>query len=251
MPIDKLYLAVLASVGSAAALAQTTTPQPEPISIEAVSSPQELLDLKCWIAETLALLKSKEFKNNLSSLSVDYTRVSFGSRSASVAELSKVVGLEYPYRFYPTPVALVGNQWNSTVLTGHNGERINGILVTSMAVGRQHFARFRSANAVERSCAINTMAHEISHTITDSPTLATGVIEDTGTSATIGAATPIASYLMGSVAQCTYLQKVGRIKEEELRSCIAVFGDSEFNNGRCNQFNADEPLQWPKRAPRP
>lgn len=197
-------------------------------------------------------MASKEFRDNLTEMGSDYTSISFGSKSGTAADILNVLELKgTPYKYFRTPITLVGNQHNATALTGHNGEKVNGILVNSMALGRQHFVRYRSTNVVERSCAINTLAHEMTHIVTDHAQWAQAVFEDTGAGSPIGGAKPIASYLVGSVAQCTYLQNAGRIKKDELRTCVAVFGDSEFNNGRCNQFAAADIVQWPKKPPRP
>ena len=120
-----------------------------------------------------------------------------------------------------------------------------------MSIGRRHLRRYRSTNAVERSCAINTFAHERSHTFSSSLKYANLMIEDAGTgSPPVGGSVPIASYLIGSVAQCTALQNAGRIQAESVKACVAAFGVSDYWNTRCDQFNASEAVKWPKDPPK-
>ena len=255
MSKNTLWLAAGAAVSLVCApyaLQAFQTPPSLPLTIDGVSTAQERADLTAWIKETFDILRSKAFIENLTALSPDYSEISFGTKSGTPAELVKIVELQPPYRYFPTPVALHGDQWNEMALTGHNGELMpNGGFMASMTLGRKHFRRYRSRNAVERSCAINTLAHEISHTITDHPQWSTGVIKDTGVGAVFGGEKAIASYLIGSVAQCTYLVRAGRITKDQVRSCVATFGDSAFYNPRCDQFDDSEPVQWPKPGPRP
>ena len=58
--------------------------------------------------------------------------------------------------------------------------------------------------------------------------------------------TPVASYLIGSVAQCTWLERQGRIGRADIPACVETFGVAAFNWERCGQFAGGEPV-----APRP
>jgi hypothetical protein len=64
-------------------------------------------------------------------------------------------------------------------------------------------------------------------------------------------AAPLASYLIGSVAQCTYLQEIGRVPAGGLGACVAVFGTRNFNNARCNRFTNGEAVEERADLPAP
>ena len=118
-------------------------------------------------------------------------------------------------------------------------------------LGRNAIERYRSPNLVMQSCAINVAAHEYAHTISTTP-LGYG-IAFTDTNQVRPQITdrqhpgsPVASYLIGAVAQCTWLQLKGRIGASEVATCVDTFGVNAFNWDRCNQFAADQPV-----GPRP
>jgi hypothetical protein len=86
----------------------------------------------------------------------------------------------------------------------------------------------------------------MTHTISNSPQFVILVLEDEGSGGPgVGTTTPIASYLVGSVAQCTYLQQEGRIQAGDLKSCVATFGISSFASNRCGRFPGTGPVTWP------
>lgn len=108
-------------------------------------------------------------------------------------------------------------------------------------------AQWRSADPVERSCAINTLAHEIAHTVSVSPFVFTPAFTDTNAEQpTIPGRrpgeSPIASYLIGSAAQCAWLVREGRLAARDLGACVQVFGTAGFND-RCASFGRGEPVR--------
>jgi len=107
--------------------------------------------------------------------------------------------------------------------------------------------QWRARDPVVRSCALNTLAHEIAHTVSVSPFVFTPAFTDTSLDApTIPGRrpgeSPIGSYLIGSAAQCAWLAREGRIEEAELSACVDVFGTSGFND-RCAAFAGGEPVR--------
>jgi len=108
-------------------------------------------------------------------------------------------------------------------------------------------ADWAADDLVRRSCAVNTLAHEIAHTISISPFVFTPAFTDTRLGERAiprrGAGdSPVASYLIGSAAQCAWLQQQGRIAASEVRACVEVFGTRGFND-RCRAFAAGEPVR--------
>jgi hypothetical protein len=96
---------------------------------------------------------------------------------------------------------------------------------------------------VEKSCAINTLAHELSHLIVTDQKLILHALTDTGITPPSRPINAIASYLIGTTAQCTWLEKVNRLEPKNFPECVAIFGTLNFNSLRCNQFNNTSPLQ--------
>ena len=48
--------------------------------------------------------------------------------------------------------------------------------------------------------------------------------------------TPVGSYLIGAVAQCTWLQARGRIGGDGVGGCVRLFGVKALNWARCGAF---------------
>ncbi|MDP1617296.1 hypothetical protein [Phenylobacterium sp.] len=116
-------------------------------------------------------------------------------------------------------------------------------------------ADWASGDLVRQSCALNTLAHEIAHTISISPFVFTPAFTDTRIGERAiprrdGGDSPVASYLIGSAAQCAWLQQQGRIVASEVRACVNVFGTRGFND-RCRAFTADEPIRERPGLPPP
>ena len=55
-----------------------------------------------------------------------------------------------------------------------------------------------------------------------------------------------ASYFIGIVAQCTYLEKVGRIETQDFANCMTTFSDpsnsSRFRSIACDDFPGNTPI---------
>ncbi|HEX6373334.1 MAG TPA: hypothetical protein VF006_30705 [Longimicrobium sp.] len=94
--------------------------------------------------------------------------------------------------------------------------------------------RWSSGSLKQQSCAINTMAHEISHTFSTSPTSGEWIIADKGKgvwpSLFYGA---LASYTIGSVAQCTMLLE-HEPQYDSLAACLVEWGTDRFNSWGCD-----------------
>jgi hypothetical protein len=115
-----------------------------------------------------------------------------------------------------------------------------------IGVREYHLQWWRSQNAVRRSCAINTLAHEITHNMTRDPKTFRWAFEDTGPS-TASVTTEKGSYTMGALAQCTYLQSIGRIDAAGVAQCVRIWGlKKAFDVTHCDDFNDTELVKWPK-----
>lgn len=243
--------AVAAGCGSAL---QASPPATEPnVYIDAVSTEDERTQLASLIREAHATLGSATFRENLLALKTAYPRIYANPAwtRIDVDRLAAILSLEEPdTRYVRLPVALRGSESYGDGGTGFNYIGSTGSVhwngedpVGAMSLGRVNMFRYRQDNIVDRSCAINTMAHEITHTISRTPGKYIYAIADTAVGSLPADTSATASYLVGSVAQCTWLQAQGRIGAADVPKCVGVFGVKEFNNPKCPEFEADEPIE--------
>ena len=113
-------------------------------------------------------------------------------------------------------------------------------------IGQLHLSRYRAGDAVEKSCALNTLVHEISHTLSETPDLYWMHILDSQRGAAPPKGVFEASYFIGVIAQCTYLENIDRISPSEFNSCILTFSDpslsSRFRSSACDDFPGHKPI---------
>lgn len=159
--------------------------------------------------------------------------------------MAAVVALErLGSRFAPAQAVIVDDDGAALGMAGEGGAsgRYADLLIT-----RGVLKAFTGGDAVTRSCAINVAAHEYAHTISLTPMGYRPAFTDTNEVARAipdrrHPGTPVASYLIGAVAQCTWLETQGRIGPDDVRACIEVFGTTGFNWSRCGQFAGGEPV---------
>lgn len=107
--------------------------------------------------------------------------------------------------------------------------------------------RWRSADPVVKGCAINTMAHEISHTISRDPHRYYPAFTDTGEANAEARNGVVASYFVGDLALCTSLVRSGRIALQDVAECVPIwYAPGGLQSGRCYAFGPDDAVKWPK-----
>lgn len=251
------------------------TASPPVAHIGTTTGPAEQRLLETYLDETWAVLQSPAYAANAAALAQRYPKLFAGPELGEMAleRVFQLIRLETAglgpqpaglgpqpdpqagLRYMPVAVSLVGayppanrlqysGNADFTALTGRTGwtpDSDDGVLM----LGRGHLGRFRSPNLVEKSCAINTLAHELLHTLSirkDSywmPFIDTALGQRT-------AGMPLVTYFAGSLAQCTYLQQHGRIVAADLADCVQVFGTENFNALRCNAFGPTDPIREPQ-----
>lgn len=212
--------------------------------------------LTSLMESAFSVLRSSEFRTNLLALSDRYPRVYArdSEQSATIPRIASIVGLEPTgSRFAPASVALV--QGDSGGL-GAAGEGAASGRYSDILIERVVLAAWRRPDVVTRSCAINVAAHEYAHTIVLTPMGFGNAFTDTRSDEVAipnrqDVDSPVASYLIGSVAQCTWLQQQGRIGREDVGACVAVFGTAAFNWNRCGRFAEGEPVAQRPDLPPP
>jgi hypothetical protein len=218
-------------------------PAPQ-LNIESTVSGQERVELEALVAATLAVLNSNRFATNMAALAGVYPRVWLSKAlrfSDSNGLYERLQSPPSPNTYVITEVFLDGDRSDTRVWVDPEPN------TARLRVGRGQLEMYRSTNIVERSCPINSLAHEISHTLSTSSERFLFAITDTGRGRRGAGKAPYASFLIGSVAQCTYLQQQERIGEAGLGPCVEAFRvRPPFYVGRCRAFEPDESVKWPK-----
>lgn len=222
-----------------------------PAYISGVANETEKKNLNELLNESHSILTSDLFRMNMLSLEKKYPSIllhvendsgSGSAKNGSVKDLLKILRSEKPYRYVPVAVALLGDKNYAFALSGVIGDNIGA----SFALGRGNFSNWLSNNIVERSCAVNTISHEFSHLISSDENffrLDTQPIRDRYAASKSGT-NAVASYLIGTVAQCTWLQKKNYSPQVDLESCVKVFGHRGFNRARCWQFSPNQKIEY-------
>lgn len=199
------------------------------------------------LQEGYSVLRSSAFRAHLEALQdrypVIYARPS--EQELDPKGVAAVIALERPgSRFAPAQATIVDDNGAALAMAGEGGTsgRYSDVLITRGILGA-----FGSSDVVARSCAVNVAAHEYAHTISLTPVGYRVAFADTNEVQREipnrrNPGTPVASYLIGAVAQCTWLEKQGRIGPADVRACVEVFGTAAFNWSRCNQFAGGEPV---------
>lgn len=193
-------------------------------------------DMQSLVDTAAASLMSSRLTGYGDTLKFDYPRAwlakSLGYKNA--AEVMAIANRpEIPLRYVPATVVPFDG-WAQT--GGVNGQ-------VRISVSPKLLDRWRSPDVVMRACAVNTMAHEISHTLSRSERYYLYAFTDTGVGRE-ARRTPPASYLTGNVALCDYLLENGRIKTDEFKQCVAIwYRPGGFQSGRCDDFPSDKPIR--------
>lgn len=244
------FLAALAMLGWVAwgNLREDTDPARGPYStLAGADSAAEHEAADRLLAEAYGVLRSPAFRANLEALQARYPAVY--ARPAEQAidprEIARTLALErLGARYAPAQVTIVDDAGPALAAAGEGG--VHG-RYSDMMITRGVLQAFASTDPVIRSCAVNVAAHEYAHTLSLTPVgyrvaFADTTVRQRRIADREAPSTPVASYLIGAVAQCTWLQREGRIGQADIRACIEVFGVQAFNWARCGQFGSDEPV---------
>lgn len=207
------------------------------------ASHKEAASAQSLVSEAQRTLQSDRFRENLLSLSTEYTQIFAGTTEKGnpeasvlidVPKLAEIISGTPPYRYAYSPVKPRGS-WHHYVPT--DVQMVDGE-IGELRLARGHLWNWQNPSHVTRSCAINTVAHEMTHLISNDVNAMndwTQPLRDWG-AGNLDPKPHVASYLAGAVAQCTWLQESGYSPSVDLRKCVKVFGSRAFNSGRCSQF---------------
>jgi hypothetical protein len=112
------------------------------------------------------------------------------------------------------------------------GLTLNSPVTGTITLTKRSLRRWRNGTLVGRSCVVNTLAHEITHTVSQSAERGTYVFSDRGHEDHESA--PFASYVVGSVAQCTMLERENAMTGS-FAQCVEFWGTNFTNGTGCDR----------------
>lgn len=195
------------------------------------------------IAASTAVLTSEALAVNAAALEADYPKIFVNETAGYVPPSAAVALLQRPtagMAFRRTPVRLGKGARTGT----RNG-------VWRMVIPRRTLERWRSKDPVMKSCAVSTVAHEITHTLIDASGRMTFTDGGLAGLASRRRGTT-GSYVIGQLAQCTWLARQGRIRQRDVAACVPVFygrpgalpwSRGKFAAGRCDDFADGQPVR--------
>jgi hypothetical protein len=189
---------------------------------------QELRDTQSLIDETCTVIQSAEFIQNLVQLDglLDKLWLSPFGETISTKEVAVAyLGIDPGHR--PVPAKL---RWGLSERTGPAEAAPDEAVIE---LSRSQLAQWRSDSVTYKSCAINTLAHELAHTVTRTPGQYLYLFTDRGRRWATLMGRPLASYTLGAVAQCTYLQQKRVLEFRDLLQCIQHWGTNNFYSSEC------------------
>lgn len=239
---------------------KTIEPGFSPKILVGENRPENRAALQSWIDESVALFTSTAFEANLAKVAQSYPKV-YISGDRDVIPTDKLIDLLHlrditaPNLWWPEtyviltddpagrfipPASEFGFHLARNAGAGPNSREPFPQKTGEIELGHLHFARYTRGDQMERACAMNTMVHEISHSLSDKPDRFWMHILDTGDDDNAPDGTFEASYLLGTVAQCTWLEGEGRIEPESFMSCVLSFSDpdkdSRFLSSACDDY---------------
>jgi len=181
------------------------------------------------IDATLRVITSKPFAHHLAEVQQKPLYLSPGGDTLSASVVSAIyTGQNTSYQPVQT-VARITRTWFS-------GAPITGLFAGSPTTARitlttYELERWRTGTPNGRSCAVNTLAHEITHTIPKTAGSGYYLFADRGRKDEPKQA--LVSYVVGSVAQCTMLENEGALGGS-FPACVEKWGTNGFNSGDCS-----------------
>ncbi len=185
---------------------------------EADAGTVEAQEMRSLIDEATRIVLSDTFARNLTSIDQPIALSPFGRRVSSVTVLTLLLGSDPAYSYVSTQV-----RWGASGGNSNNGSGAGSMINLTNEVR----SNWQSDDPRTRSLAINSMAHELSHSLSHDPGRLDYVFTDKFFSLYLfHRSKAIASYSIGTVAQCTWLAE----KEPNLvlTECYRRYGLRNF-----------------------
>jgi hypothetical protein len=190
-------------------------------------TPEEAAEIQALFDEARRILMSPGFKSNLIAAAAGLDlRLEPNGAGVDPAELAQMLRSEHSrFSYVSTKVRWRDLFWGSETEPSERPPPAAVIKLKKSVRGS-----WRSEGALEKSCAINTAAHELTHTISETPGKVDFTIADGGYGGAAKKGQHFASYTVGSVAQCTWLQE-RRAMPGSLAECVRSHGTQGYTCG--------------------
>ncbi len=123
----------------------------------------------------------------------------------------------------PVTYVMAAPSSHQTASTGVSVERASTTLGVENVTDRWP-AVATARDELERSCLVNTLAHEWTHAV-PGPYDGYRIVDGDHKRSPV----PLVSYTVGSIAQCAYLERKQVIKAEKFWACVGAVGTTVFN----------------------
>lgn len=186
--------------------------------LEATAGTVEAQEMQSLVDEATRTILSDAFAHNLTSIDRPIALSPFGPRVNSSTLLTLLLGTDPAYTYVPTRLRWVTSGGNS-----NNGAGVGSIVNLTNHVR----SNWQSDDPRVQSLAINSMAHELSHSLSHEPSQLDNVFTDKFFSLYfLHRSKAIASYTVGTVAQCTWLAE--KVPDLVLMDCYRRYGLRNF-----------------------
>jgi hypothetical protein len=180
---------------------------------------------------TVQVITSDRFAERLAAIEQQQLWLSPGEDTLPPREVLEIyLGRHPSMRSVPTLVSVTKKWFSGAPITGLSASPpVRGTIRLSTA----ELKRWRKGTPQGRSCAVNTLAHELTHTISRSADRGVYLFTDRGRDAATQQGQPLVSYVVGSVAQCTMLEAHNALGGD-FAACVRRWGTNLFYSGGCS-----------------
>ena len=181
---------------------------------------KDLADLQSLLDEATRIVKTEAFRENLVALGQPIAVAPFGERVSPETVYIALAGRDPAYTYVPTKIMWVDKGGNS-----NSGDGAGSLIRLTRDVQKN----WTSGDLRKRSLAINSMAHELSHSLSRNPQYLDYVFIDRMFRLYwLHKSDAIASYTIGTVAQCTWLAE--QEASVDIPACLERYGLRKFNS---------------------
>lgn len=192
------------------------------------ATPGEQAAMQSLIDETFRVLRSNEFQSGVMEVAVfpDGLWLSpHGDTIPADKALAAYLGLDPRFTNVVSRV-----KWTTVNVTDSAPGKPAEALIQ---LGRSVLTQWSAAQVLRKSCAINSMAHELAHTVPQKQGEYIDLFTDDGRWWATCRDRALVSYTFGSVAQCVYLQEKGDPLGRDLKECVKHWGTNQFYSHDC------------------
>jgi hypothetical protein len=219
----------LPHTNSAPALLENTSPFA--LTIDDKLKAADRATLTEIVNATVQVITSDRFAERLAAIEQQQLWLSPGEDTLPPREVLEIyLGRHPSMRPVPTLVTVTQKLFSGAPITGLSA---SPPIRATIRLSTAELKRWRNGTPEGRSCAVNTVAHEITHTISERADRGWYVFADRGRAAATRAEQPLVSYVVGSVAQCTMLENENAM-DGDFAACVQKWGTNIFNSGDCS-----------------